>query len=99
MMHIARWTVSIAGVLACLAASGQTTRNSGGIVLPSDAEIRTVLAERVDALAGREDGIGIVIGVIGPQGRRVIFYGHANRGDPRPLDGNTGFEIASVTKV
>ncbi len=38
--------------------SGQ--QGSGAIVLPSDADIRQVLAERVDALAGQEDGIAIV---------------------------------------
>jgi len=58
-----------------------------------------MLAERVDALAGHEDGIGIVVGVVGPQGRRIISYGHLNQGDPRPLNGDTGFEIGSVSKV
>jgi CubicO group peptidase (beta-lactamase class C family) len=58
-----------------------------------------MLAERVDTLAGEEDGVGIVVGVVGPQGRRVVSYGHLNQGDPRPLDGDTGFEIGSVTKV
>lgn len=68
-------------------------------VLPSNADIRKMLAARVDSLAGPEDGIGIVVGVIGPQGRRVVSYGHRNQGDPRPLDGDTGFEIGSVSKV
>jgi serine-type D-Ala-D-Ala carboxypeptidase/endopeptidase len=58
-----------------------------------------MLAERVDTLAGQDDGVGIVVGVIGPQGRRVVSYGHLDQGDPRPLDGDTGFEIGSVTKV
>jgi CubicO group peptidase (beta-lactamase class C family) len=31
--------------------------------------------------------------------RRIISYGHLNQGDNRPLDGNTVFEIGSVTKV
>ena len=66
---------------------------------PSDIDIRKVIADRVDVFAGKEDGIGIVVGIIGPQGRRIISYGHLNQGDPRPLDGNTDFEIASVTKV
>ena len=69
------------------------------LVLPSDADIRKVLAERVDVLAGQEDGVGIVVGVVGPKGRRVISYGHLNQGDPRPLDGDTVFEIGSVAKV
>ncbi|MGA9306682.1 MAG: serine hydrolase [Candidatus Sulfotelmatobacter sp.] len=68
-------------------------------MLPSDAEIRKILADRVDTLAAHEDGIGIIVGVIGPQGRRVIPYGHFSQKDPRPLDGHTLFEIGSVSKV
>ncbi|HXO18285.1 MAG TPA: serine hydrolase, partial [Thermoanaerobaculia bacterium] len=78
------------------AAGGQAAPGSGAIALPSDAEIRKLLAERVDAQGG---GFGIVVGVIGPQGRRVVSYGHPSQGDPRPLAGDTGFEIGSVGKV
>ena len=101
IMQIIRRTVCavVLGGLMTTVAGAQATKNSVRIVLPSDAEIRKILAERVDALAGQEDGIGIVVGLIGPQGRRVISYGHLNQGDQRLLDGNTGFEIASVTKV
>jgi D-alanyl-D-alanine-carboxypeptidase/D-alanyl-D-alanine-endopeptidase len=80
-------------------AGAQARQSPSASVLPRDADIRKVLAERVDALAGQEDGVGIVIGVAGPQGRRVFSYGHLSQGDPRPLDGDTGFEIGSVTKV
>jgi len=72
---------------------------AGAVVLPADADIRKMLAERVDTLAGKEDGVGIVVGVVGPRGRRVVSYGHLDHADPRPLDGDTGFEIGSVTKV
>jgi len=72
---------------------------AGTILLPPDADIRKLLAERVAALAAHEDGVGIVIGVAGPHGRRVISDGHLSHGDPRPLDGDTAFEIGSVTKV
>jgi serine-type D-Ala-D-Ala carboxypeptidase/endopeptidase len=91
-----------AGTLACLIAAGagaQAPRGAGETAIPSDQEIRKILAERVEAIAGKEDGVGIVAGVIGPQGRRVISYGHLNRGDARPLDGETVFEIGSVGKV
>ena len=65
-------------------------------VLPSDDEIRKILAER---LGENEKDVGIVVGVIDPQGRRIISYGQRNAGGARPLDGDTVFEIASVTKV
>jgi len=40
-----------------------------------------------------------MVGVIGPEGRRIIAYGHLEKGDPRPLNGDTIFEIGSTTKV
>jgi len=55
--------------------------------VPSDAAIRAILADR----AGDVRGVGIVVGVVGPQGRRIIAHGHVN--------GDTLFEIGSVTKV
>ncbi len=102
MMPMTRRTVFAAWVLGWLmitAAGAHTSDGSSAVALPSDADIRKVLGERVDALAGKEDGIGIVVGVVGPHGRRVISYGHLDRGDPRPLAGDTVFEIGSVGKV
>src|SRR5437762_11056510 len=64
--------------------------------VPPDDEIRKILAERVGE---NEKAVGIVVGIIDPQGRRIISYGQRNGGDARPLDGDTVFEIASVTKV
>src|SRR5271157_808540 len=64
--------------------------------LPKDSEIRQILTDRIDV---QHQSVGIVVGIIGPEGRRVIAYGHLDKGDPRPLDGDTIFEIGSVTKV
>jgi serine-type D-Ala-D-Ala carboxypeptidase/endopeptidase len=64
---------------------------------PSDADIHALLVQRVRDLRGDKTGIGIVVGVIGPQGRRVISYGQS--GNSRPLDVDTAFEIGSVSKV
>jgi CubicO group peptidase (beta-lactamase class C family) len=63
---------------------------------PTDAEIRQILADRVDKY---RQSVGIVVGVIDPQGRRVIAHGRLAADDPRPLDGDTVFEIGSITKV
>jgi serine-type D-Ala-D-Ala carboxypeptidase/endopeptidase len=65
--------------------------------LLADADIRPLLAQRVAALGGQKAGIGIVLGIIAPQGRRIVSYGRS--GNMRPLDGDTAFEIGSVTKV
>jgi len=63
---------------------------------PPDSEIRHILIDRIDV---QKQGVGIVVGVIEPRGRRVIAYGSLEKGDKRPLDGDTLFEIGSITKV
>ena len=63
---------------------------------PSDSEIRSILVQRID---DQKQSVGIVVGVIGPAGRRVVAYGQLEKGDPRRLDGDTLFEIGSVSKV
>ncbi len=64
--------------------------------VPRDAEIRRILLDRIGA---EDKGIGIVVGVVDARGRRVVAYGSVNKNDKRPLDGNTIFEIGSMTKV
>jgi D-alanyl-D-alanine-carboxypeptidase/D-alanyl-D-alanine-endopeptidase len=64
--------------------------------MPSDADIRQLLVDRIDV---QRQSVGIVVGVIGPERRRVISYGHLEKGDPRALNGDTIFEIGSATKV
>jgi len=62
---------------------------------PPDADIRKIIHDR---LAG-QTSIAIVVGVIDADGRRVIADGVLDAGDKRPLNGDTLFEIGSVTKV
>jgi D-alanyl-D-alanine-carboxypeptidase/D-alanyl-D-alanine-endopeptidase len=69
---------------------------AGGAVAPSDADIRQILVNRIDK---EKQGVGIVIGVIDAKGQRVVAYGSLEKGDKRPLDGDTLFEIGSITKV
>jgi len=64
-------------------------------VLGSD-EIHEILVKRIDQ---QKQAVGIVVGVIEPAGRRVVAYGSLATGDPRTVDGDTIFEIGSVTKV
>ena len=64
-------------------------------VLPDDA-IRQILVDRIDV---QKQSVGIVVGVIEPAGRRVVSYGHVAKNDPRPPDGDTLYEIGSITKV
>jgi CubicO group peptidase (beta-lactamase class C family) len=62
---------------------------------PDDA-VRRILADRVETY---RRSVGMVVGLIGPEGQRVIAYGRYEAGDARPLDGDTLFEIGSITKV
>ena len=64
--------------------------------VPPDPEIRKILVDRIDTY---RQSVGIVVGVIEPQGRRIVTHGRLDQGDPRALDGDTVFEIGSVTKV
>src|ERR1700722_2965415 len=64
-------------------------------VLGND-EIREILVKRIDQ---QKQAVGIVVGIVEPNGRRVVSYGNLANGDPRTLDGDTIFEIGSVTKV
>src|SRR5271165_5083848 len=66
------------------------------IPVPSTDEIRELLTKRVDQ---QKQAVGIVVGVIEPDGRRIVAYGNLANGDPRTLDGDTIFEIGSITKV
>jgi CubicO group peptidase (beta-lactamase class C family) len=63
---------------------------------PADADIRAILAERIDTL---HQGVGIVVGVIDANGRRFVSYGNFSVKDPRPVGSDTVFEIGSATKV
>ncbi len=60
--------------------------------IPANEEIRKLLAERME-----HNGVGIVVGIIEPAGQRVVAYGKS--GTRRPLDGDTIFQIGSVTKT
>jgi CubicO group peptidase (beta-lactamase class C family) len=61
---------------------------------PTDSAIRAIITERVDA--GRF--AGIVVGVVSRNDqRRVIAYGP--KAGVTPFDGNTVFEIGSITKT
>ena len=64
--------------------------------LPDDAAIRQILVHRIDI---ERRGVGLVVGVVSPAGRRVVAYGAFDTDGRRPVDGDTLFEIGSVTKT
>jgi serine-type D-Ala-D-Ala carboxypeptidase/endopeptidase len=78
----------IAALLSCAASATSQSM--------SDAEIRKILVQRIDDF---HQSVGIVVGVVDRSGRRIITYGVLDKGDTRPLNGDTIFEIGSVSKV
>ena len=85
-----------AGLILGLVLLGQSFAAQSSQGTPTSAEIRQILVERIDIL---RQSVGIVVGIIEPQGSRIVTYGKLDSGDPRPLDGDTVFEIGSITKV
>ena len=81
-------------VAASVVAQQPATPDAAQWELPSNNQIRSLLAERM-----ARNGVGLVVGVIDRSGRRVIVHGLSGAADRRPLDGDTVFQIGSVTKV
>src|SRR5687768_6632479 len=82
---------------ACGLASAQPATQGAATArdwdIPSDDAIRRLLAERM-----RHNGVGIVVGVIEPRGRRVVAHGRSGA-EGVALGGDTVFLIGSVTKA
>jgi serine-type D-Ala-D-Ala carboxypeptidase/endopeptidase len=88
---------SCLGLACCVLYVAVATAQTPPIAaVPTDVEIRRILTERIDV---QKQSVGIVVGVIDPHGRHVIAYGNLEKGDKRRLDGDTIFEIGSITKV
>jgi len=62
---------------------------------PPDSAVLAIIKQRVD----EKRSAGIVVGLLDPDGRtRIVAYGDPGPGQP-PLDGNSVFEIGSISKV
>ena len=70
------------------------------LAAPSDAatedEIRAILADRIERA---KRSVGIVVGLVDADGMTVVAHGRRGLDDPLPPDGDTVFEIGSVSKV
>ncbi|WP_218124329.1 serine hydrolase [Nitrosospira multiformis] len=89
--------------MRCLIAGGvflmavtASVQSSSDFRFPADSEIRRIISERIE---NRKQRVGIVVGLVGPEGRRIVARGHSGKDSPRFVDANTVFEIGSVTKI
>ncbi len=64
--------------------------------LAPDDEVRNILRDRVDRA---RLGIGIVASQFDSGRQKIAAYGRSGASNDRPLDGDTVFEIGSITKV
>lgn len=77
---------------SALAVHGQV---SPATTIPSDEEIRALLQARLDPKADT----GFVLGLVTPAGERIIAVGKAGPNGTPALNGDTIFEICSITKT
>jgi len=91
-----RWICASLMFTAFVVRAAQTPGTNN---LPKETEIRNLLTERIKALGGESSGVGIVVGMISPEGRQIISAGRRSSDDVRPPNGDTVFEIGSVTKA
>jgi CubicO group peptidase (beta-lactamase class C family) len=66
---------------------------------PALADLGPEVGRRVRPLVEGRKGVAGVVGVVRRDGRRVLGFGDGPAGAGRPPDGDTLFEIGSVTKV
>ena len=94
---LAAWLVVLSTLApAPLRAEPAGAHPAASASLPSDAEIRRMLQVRVDV---QKRATGIVVAVTEPAGRRVVAYGVRNLTDRTPVDGDTVYDVGSLTKV
>lgn len=62
----------------------------------TEDQIRAILADRIERA---KRSVGIVVGLVDADGTTVVGHGRRGLDDPLPPDGDTVFEIGSVSKV
>ncbi len=85
--------VALCGSLL-LSATGAAAEEAPPI--PDDQAILQILKHRIDE---QKRSVGIVVGVVEPDGRRVVAWGRRSVDAPGEVDGDTVYEIGSITKV
>lgn len=92
-LHSMLHTLAMLVAIASTAAAANPPAASGA---ERDADIRRMLVTRVDV---QKHGTGAVVGIIDQDGKRIISHGTLSVDDDTPVDGDTVFDIGSITKV
>lgn len=97
MTSPSRRDVSVAAIALALITAGRASAQqpSAAEAPLSDEQIRAILTERIDR---DRESLGMVVGLIGPGGRRVVSHGAFGLTDKRSVAGDTVFGIASTSK-
>lgn len=69
-----------------------TAQVAGAQTAPSDEQILEFLADRVNV---KRQGTGMIVGIVTPEGKRVIAVGNRSAKDGSPIDADTVFEIGT----
>ena len=85
--------VIVALLISLILLPAHVTRAQAGI---TDDEIRAILRERIDVA---KKSVGIVVGLVDDKGVRIISYGKPNKTGDKAVNGDSVFEIGSVSKV
>lgn len=97
-MKRAKLGVLLAGALLGISKvmSAQATAATTGATLPPEADVKQILVHAVD---NEKRTVGIVVGLIGPQGSSVVSYGQLDPKMPGAPGPDTVYEIGSISKV
>ncbi len=88
-----RRALAAAALLSVAACSG------GEVSSPTPTPGPSSVDDLARSFRAQHQAAGLVVGVVGPGGDRVLPLGVASRQDDTPVDATTRFEIASVSKV
>jgi D-alanyl-D-alanine-carboxypeptidase/D-alanyl-D-alanine-endopeptidase len=80
-------TLILAGLCNALATAEFTISND---------EIQRILKDRIDHM---HKGVGLVVGLVDETGTRVVSYGTTDRKNNQRVNGDSIFEIGSITKM
>jgi len=74
------WNCRVGLVLVIILTAAMAWAQAPLTTPSSDAEIRQILADRVDK---QRQSVGIVVGMLEPAARRIVTYGSPAKSDPR----------------